>query len=173
MFDNLKADFNRLITNGEGTKLRRMIRGILAQGFQAICVYRFVRWCKNKHIPITPLRFIMERYIEITTGISIPAEAKIGKGLLIHHFGGIVLHSNVVMGENCTLNYNVTIGTKSHSDKAPKIGNNVEIGVGARVLGDITIGNNCQIGANAVVVKSVPDNCVVAGVPANIIKKRG
>lgn len=76
-----------------------------------------------------------------------------------------------MIGENCIIGTNVTIGGRSYIEKVPVIGNNVYIGTGAKILGDVVIGNNCVIGANAVVVKHVPDNCVVAGVPASIIKE--
>ncbi|MBU0701856.1 serine O-acetyltransferase [bacterium] len=173
MFENVKADFGR-ITSAEGEqrgKARVLISALLSQGFQATLVYRFARWCVCKHIPVQPLRFVLERFIEITTGISIPAEAKIDKGLRIHHFGGIIIHSAVTIGKNCTLHQGVTIGDRGNPLKAPRIGDNVFIGAGAKILGDIIIGDNCQVGANAVVIKSVPDNCVVVGVPAKIVDK--
>jgi serine O-acetyltransferase len=68
----------------------------MSQGFQALFVYRLFRWCHERNIPTQPLRFIIERCIETVTGISIPAEANIGEGLRIHHFGGIIIHSRAV-----------------------------------------------------------------------------
>ena len=103
------------------------------------------------------------------TGISIPAETEIGKGLRIHHFGGVIFHSHVKMGEYCTLYHEVTLGDKGGRGEPPTVGNNVLIGVGAKVLGDITIGDNVIIGANAVVIEPVPDNAIVGGIPAKII----
>lgn len=92
----------------------------------------------------------------------------IGGGIYIQHgFATIVTATSI--GNNVWINQQVTIGHKG--DKAPIIGNNVRISCGAKVLGGITIGDNVVIGANAVVVKDVPDNCVVAGVPACIIKR--
>ncbi|MFH1097644.1 MAG: serine O-acetyltransferase [Candidatus Desantisbacteria bacterium] len=174
MFYNIKADLKRM-TSAEGEqrgKTRMLISALLSQGFQAILVYRFARWCMLKNVPIHPLRFLLERFIEITTGISIPAGVKIGKGLRIHHFGGIIIHSAATIGENCTLHQGVTIGDRGNPLKAPWIGNNVFIGAGAKILGDITIGSNCQIGANAVVIESIPDNCVVVGVPGRIVRRK-
>lgn len=171
MFDNIKADFKQIMKGEENRdRTRRAISGIFSQGFQALVVYRFFHWCMKKHIPTQPFRLLVERSIEITTGISIPAEVEIGKGLRIHHFGGIIFHPVVKMGENCTLHHDVTIGDRGNPFKAPSIGNNVFIGAGARILGDITIGDNCQIGANAVVIESVPANSVVVGVPARVVK---
>jgi serine O-acetyltransferase len=146
-----------------------LIRGLLSQGFQAILVYRFFRWFYVRRIPTQPFRFLIERFIEIITGISIPAEAEIGKGLRIHHFGGVILHSHVKMGDHCTLYHEVTLGDKGGSGEPPTVGDNVLIGAGAKILGAITIGNNVIIGANAVVIESVPDNAIVGGVPAKII----
>lgn len=173
MFDNIKADFKRIVDEtGYCNKIRIIISAFLSQGFQAILVYRLGRWCMLRHIPIQPLRFLLERFIEITTGISIPADAEIGKGLRIHHFGGIIIHSFAKIGENCTLHQGVTIGDRGNPLKAPRIGNNVFIGAGAKILGDIIIGDNCQIGANAVVIATLPDNCIAVGVPAKVVRRR-
>jgi len=164
VFDYLKADLRRL-GNHEST-FRCLIRGLLSQGFQAILVYRWFRWLKKHGIPAQPFRFIFERFIEITTGISIPVEADIGPGFRIHHFGGIILHPSTKMGRNCTLYHQVTIGDYGGNGGAAKIGDNVMMGAGAKIIGEITIGDNCKIGANAVVIKDIPDCAIVFGNPA-------
>lgn len=90
----------------------------------------------------------------------------IGGGLRMPHLNGIFIHQNVVIGENCTLFHQVTIGANEHREKfwlAPKIGNSVYIGAGAKLIGNISIGDNCRIGANAVVTKDVPANMTVVG----------
>jgi serine O-acetyltransferase len=115
-----------------------------------------------------PLRFFIERFIEITTGISLPVEATIAPGLRIHHVGGIIVHSKAVGGEGCTLYYGVTMGDLGGWGGAPPIGHHVLIGAGAKLLGQIDIGDYCRIGANAVVLTSVPPRCVAVGVPAVI-----
>ena len=94
----------------------------------------------------------------------------IGGGLFIQHGFCTIVMADI--GENCWINQQVTIGYKDKSGR-PKIGNNVRITAGAKVLGNIQIGDNVVIGANAVVVKDVPENCVVGGVPAYIIKRNG
>lgn len=81
-----------------------------------------------------------------------------------------MIHSRAVIGKKCSIGTNVTIGGKSRWYEVPVIGDNVYISSGAKILGPIRIGNNVTIGANAVVTKDVPDNCVVAGIPAKIIK---
>lgn len=159
MFKIIRADISRL--SGSGFSLKSSIRGILSQGFQAIIVYRFFHWLHTKKIPSQPFRFIIERFIEITTGISIPAECKIGKGFRIHHFGGVIVHPSGVIGENCTLYHGVTIGDKGEHGGAACIGDNVLIGSGAKIIGEIRIGSNCRIGANAVVNMDVPENSIV------------
>jgi serine O-acetyltransferase len=124
------------------------------------------RWFYERNIPTQPLRFLVERIIEITTGISIPAQAQIGQGLRIHHFGGIFIHSEAVIGERCTLYHAVTMGDLGGHGGAPTIGRDVRIGAGAKLLGNITVGDHARIGANAVVLQSVPSGCLAVGVPA-------
>ncbi len=103
-------------------------------------------------------------HLQITT-----PRGKIGGGLIIQHgFATIISASKI--GENCKIYQQVTIGY-NHVLKAPVLGDNVEVCCGAKIIGGVTIGNNVIIGANAVVNKNVPDNCVVAGIPAKIIKK--
>ncbi|MGK7939562.1 MAG: serine O-acetyltransferase [Crocosphaera sp.] len=94
----------------------------------------------------------------------------IGKGFFIQHGFSTIIMAD--MGENCWVNQQVTIGYKDQKGR-PKIGDNVRITAGAKVIGNITIGNNVTVGANAVIVKNVPDNAVVVGVPGYIIKRDG
>jgi len=102
---------------------------------------------------------------------SIPYECKIGKGSRFGYSGiGVVLHKRTVIGLNCSIGTNVTVGGRSKHFDVPIIGDYVYIGTGAKILGPIKIGNNVTIGANAVVIQDVPDNATVAGVPAKIIK---
>jgi serine O-acetyltransferase len=143
---------------------------LLSQGFQALLVYRIFRWFYERRIPTQPVRFFVERFIEITTGISIPVQASIGKGLRIHHFGGIIFHPDAIMGEGCTIYHGVTLGDLGGWGGAPRIGNHVVIGAGAKLLGQIEVGDRCRIGANAVVLTSVPADCLAVGVPAEIKK---
>jgi serine O-acetyltransferase len=149
-----------------------LIRGLLSQGFQALFVYRVFRWFHERGIPTLPIRFFCERFIEMTTGISIPAEATIGKGLRIHHFGGIILHSGVILGEHCTIYHGVTLGDRGGHGGAPRVGHRVLIGAGAKLIGEIKVGDDCVIGANAVVHTSVPAQHLAVGVPATIKKRR-
>jgi len=105
------------------------------------------------------------------TELRIPASARIGSGLLLFHAYGTIFSSKCTVGEGCRIVHNVTIGEKN--GEAPTIGNNVEILPNAVISGDIKVGNNCVIGPGAVVFKNVPDNCVVVGNPAYILKRDG
>jgi serine O-acetyltransferase len=163
------ADIGRF--REEEDSVRALIRGLLSQGFQALLVYRIFRWFYEHRIPTQPVRFFVERFIEIITGISIPAEASVGKGLRIHHFGGIIVHSAAVMGEYCTVYHGVTLGDRGGWGGAPHVGNGVLIGAGAKLIGEVVIGDDCVIGANAVVNTSVPAGHIAVGVPA-VAKKR-
>jgi len=165
----LRADIIRLGEDGYGG--RGMVRGVLAQGFWAVLVYRIFRWFHERGIPTQPIRFFVERTIEVLTGISLPAQASIGKGLRIHHFGGIFIHSDVVIGDGCTIYQGVTLGDLGGSGGVPCVGDRVIMGAGAKLIGPIHIGDDCHIGANAVVRTSVPSRCLAVGVPA-VVKKR-
>jgi serine O-acetyltransferase len=175
MLDNLKADIKRYITNPKDH--RRNIYLLFEQGIWALVVYRFGRWAHSVKFPIISfilrlIAFFLFKSIEISTGISIPASADIKKGFYIGHFGGIIIHSNSEIGENCSVGPGVIVGSRGVGvDGVPVIGNNVYIGTGAKILGGVYIGNNVRIGANAVVLKSVPDNCTVVGIPAKIVEK--
>ena len=145
-----------------------------AQGFWALLVYRFGRW--RYRVRPAPLRKVFSllyrvlyKLVQIVTGIELPCEVPVGKNFVIEHSGGIVVSGFARFGDNCRIRNGVVIGLARVDDPcAPVIGNNVDIGAGAKLLGRITIGNNVWIGANAVVVKDVPDNSIAVGVPAVI-----
>lgn len=113
--------------------------------------------------------FYKLRCLSYKTGIQIPPNA-CGPGLQIWHYGYIIINQSTHIGKNLTIYPGVEIGHKIPGGGCPKIGNNVFIGAGAKVFGNIKIGNNVTIASNAVVLKDIPDNAVVGGVPAKIIK---
>ena len=122
-------------------------------------------------------RFFIARYLcekaKRKTGIEIHPGASIGKNLFIDHGTGVVIGETAVIGDNVTMFHGVTLGgTGNEKDKKrhPTIGNNVFIGAGAKILGNITIGNNVKIGANAVVLKDVEDDRTVVGIPGYVVK---
>lgn len=145
-----------------------------AQGFWAMTVYRFGRWRYTISTPLLRKPFslvykVLYKFIQIVAGIELPCEVPIGSNFVIDHSGGIVVSGYAVFGDNCRIRTGVVIGLKKPSHPcAPRFGNNVDIGAGAKVLGDITIGDNVFIGANAVVTRDVPSNSIAVGVPAQI-----
>lgn len=123
-----------------------------------------------KGIPIIP-KFI-QFLIRILFGCTIPATAQIGEGTIFPHAGsGVVIHSTAIIGNDCIILQNVTIGGKKGSKNSPNIGRNVMIGAGAVILGAVNIGDNVAIGANSVVTKDIPSNSVVVGIPGKVIRK--
>ncbi len=145
-----------------------------SQGFWVMVVYRFGRWrytIKSALIrkPFSLLYKILYKFIQVITGIELPCEVRVGRNFRIDHFGGIIISGFASFGDNCVIRDGVTVGLRRIDDPvAPKIGNNVDIGTGAKVLGDIMIGDNMVIGANAVVLEAVPSNSIAVGVPATI-----
>lgn len=105
-------------------------------------------------------------------GIALPRSAEIGGGLRIDHFGAIVISPGAVIGKNCTIRQGVTIGNRKSLDDIPVLGDGVDIGAGAKLLGAIHIGNGAKIGANAVVLTDVPEGATAVGVPAKIVRDR-
>jgi serine O-acetyltransferase len=166
MFDNVRQDLRSY--NGQWS----------AQGFWVMLVYRFGRW--RYQVRPVPLRkffsfiyHVLFKMIQILTGIELPCEVEVGRNFIIDHFGGIVVSGYAKFGDNCRIRNGVVVGLRHVEDKrAPVIGNNVDIGSGAKLLGPIRIGDNVLIGANAVVMSDVPDNSIAVGVPA-VVKARG
>ena len=152
---------------------------MLEQRITVLFIYRMGRWicCEAKGgIFLFPLKLLYivanKLFAELLCGMCIPADCRIGPGLYINNFQGLVINANAVLGENCSIGHGVIIGTAADGTaRAPIIGNNVFIGSRAIVIGPITIGDNVRIGANAVVNRDVPANVTVAGVPAKIVRR--
>lgn len=115
------------------------------------------------------LTVIRHRIWSAIAGTDIPLNAQIGLGLLIPHPQGIVIHPKSQIGVNCLIFQQVTIGTGGHGDGVPILGDHVDVGAGAKVLGDIRIGHRARIGANAVVTHDVPADATVVGIPARVV----
>lgn len=166
MFDNIRQDFR----NHGGS--------LGAQGFWVMAVYRFGRWRYGVRPAL--LRKLMSlayhvayKLVQVLTGIELPCEVEIGRNFVIDHFGGIVVSGYAKFGDDCRIRTGVVVGLARVDDPcAPVIGNHVDIGTGAKLLGRIRIGNNVLIGANAVVVTDVPDDSIAVGVPAAIRPRR-
>ncbi|GAB3330802.1 serine O-acetyltransferase [Marilutibacter aestuarii] len=169
MFDTLRQDFARYhrVALADSPRLARL-RAACTHGFLAVCVYRFGRWTQTLRprplaIPFKIVHRLLHIPTELLLGISIPGNATIGPGLYIGHFGGIFLHGDA--GRNLSVGQGVTLGFKGagKSTRWPRIGDDVYIGTGAKVIGDVSIGDGVVIGANTVVTKDVPARMRVVG----------
>jgi serine O-acetyltransferase len=140
-------------------------------------IYRFGRWRYGVRPAIVRKVFsliykVLYKFVQIVAGIELPCEVTLGRNFIIDHFGGIIISGYASFGDNCRIRNGVVVGVRRVGDTtAPMIGNNVDIGAGAKLLGPIRIGDNVLIGANAVVLCDVPDNSVAIGVPA-VVKPR-
>ena len=144
------------------------------QGLWVLFFYRINNFIYSSRIPTFFKRIlllpavIIQKFLEILTGISLPYSAQIGREFYIGHFGNIIINSKVVIGNNCNISQGVTIGVSGRGTNrgVPVIGDNVFIGVNAVIAGAIKIGNNVVVGANSLVTESVEPNITVVGVPA-------
>ena len=165
MFEHLREDW---ITHE---------RDILRRGLWVMVVYRFGRWryrIRPRAIrkPFSFLYKLLKTVCEILTGIDLPCEASVGKRLKIEHFGDIIVSGDAVFGDDVVIRNGVTVGLRRTGVRgAPIIGDRVDIGAGAKILGRITIGDDVVIGANAVVIENVPANSIAVGVPARILPR--
>lgn len=156
--------------------MSKNIRVYLEPGTIAVIVYRYGHWVHQINIPLLKIILLVPYLIAwflvvICFGIYINVHMKVGKGFAIHNFSGIFLPKTTV-GDNFIVFQNVTVGhLRGQAGRPPKIGNNVFLGAGAKVMGDITIGNNVVVGANSLVINNVPDGCSVIGVPARIVSR--
>ena len=116
-----------------------------------------------------PTYWLLFRLVETATGISLPKSARIGPGLRIWHFGNVFVHPDAVLGANCTLRQGVTIGNRHEGGLVPRLGDDVELGAYAQVLGDVRVGQGAKVGAMAVVLTDVPAAGVAVGNPARLI----
>lgn len=118
---------------------------------------------------------ISSQFTRFMTGVEIHPGAQIGRRFFIDHAMGVIIGETTIIGDDCTLYQGVTLGgTGNETGKRhPTLGNNVIVGVGAAVLGNITVGDNSKIGGGAVAVKDVPPNCTVVGIPGRIVKRDG
>jgi serine O-acetyltransferase len=142
-------------------------------GFHAITVHRVVHALWQKKVPLLPR--LLAEMAHRTTGIDIHPGATIGRGFFIDHGTGVVIGGTAVVGDNVTIYQGVTLGGTSlqRTKRHPTLGNNVTVGSGAAILGDITIGDNSKIGANSVVVRDVPPNSTVVGIPGRVVLQDG
>ena len=167
MFENIRQDWHAHDCNWT------------LHGFWALVIYRFGRWrygisSRPLRVPFSFAYKVLKFAADALLVIEIPCEAVIGKGYTIEHNGAIVISGDAVFGDDCVVRQGVTVGLRNRNRRgSPRIGNRVDIGAGAKLLGDITIGDDVAIGANAVVLCYVPSGSIAVGVPAVVKARRG
>jgi len=146
---------------------------LMYSGLHAIVAYKAARFLWKLRVPLLPRA--ISQCVRFLTGIEIHPGAAIHPGLFIDHGMGVVIGETTVIGKNVTLFQGVTLGGtgKETGKRHPTLGDNIVVGAGAKVLGNITVGSNSYIGANAVVIKDVPANTTIVGVPGRITKQDG
>ncbi|MCM0591839.1 MAG: serine O-acetyltransferase [Gloeotrichia echinulata IR180] len=142
-------------------------------GLQALLCHRLAHWLHIIGIPFIPR--LISHLGRFFTGIEIHPGATIGKGVFIDHGMGVVIGETAIIGDYALIYQGVTLGGtgKESGKRHPTVGENVVVGAGAKVLGNIQIGNNVRIGAGSVVLRDVPSNCTVVGVPGRIVYRSG
>jgi serine O-acetyltransferase len=166
MFDNIREDWRA--HNSNWTR----------HGFWVLVIYRFGRW--RYGIRWRPLRFPLSLLYKLAMfvavmllGVELPCETVLGKRFVIEHVGGIVVSGDASFGDDCVIRNGVTVGLRNRGiSGSPRIGNRVDIGAGAKLLGSIQIGDDCAIGANAVVLCDVPARSIAVGIPARILPRK-
>jgi serine O-acetyltransferase len=170
MFKTIQADIESVFNRDPAA--RSWPEVLLAySGLHAVWGHRIASWFWRHNLKLLARWFA--QLMRWLTGIEIHPGAKIGSRLFIDHGMGVVIGETTEIGECVTLYHGVTLGGTSlaKGKRHPTLGNNVVVGAGAKILGAIAIGENSRIGANAVVVKSVPPNSVVVGVPGQIVQR--
>mgnify|MGYP001422917289 CR=1 FL=1 len=172
MLDVIKQDL-RAVFDRDPAATSKVEVILTYAGFHALLAYRISHWLKAHGVPILPR--VLSQLARWITGVEIHPSAKIGTGFFIDHGMGVVIGETAEIGDYVTLFQGVTLGGtgKERGKRHPTLGNHVVVGAGAKILGGITIGDNVKIGANSVVLKNVPPNSTVIGVPARIIKTQG
>ncbi|MBQ3437549.1 MAG: serine O-acetyltransferase [Fusobacterium sp.] len=173
----LSEEINNILKRDPAIKSKLEL--ILYPSLYIIIFHRFAHfWYEKKFFFLA--RFISQ-IARFLTGIEIHPGARLGKRIFFDHGMGIVIGETAIIGDDCVIYHGVTLGASSSSKilisknnlkRHPTVKNNVMIGAGAKLLGNIIIGNNAKIGANSVVLRNVPDFAVAVGVPANIVSKK-
>ncbi len=145
----------------------------LYPGFQALVLHRLAHWLWNVGIPFVPR--LISHVARALTGIEIHPGAKIGCGVFIDHGMGVVIGETAIIGDLALIYQGVTLGGtgKEMGKRHPTLGTGVVVGAGAKVLGNIQIGNNVRIGAGSVVLREVPSDCTVVGIPGRVVYRSG
>ncbi len=168
IFQDIKAQIKHIQSSDPASRSALEIL-LLYPSIHAVALYRLSHFLHIHHARF--LARMISQFARFLTGIEIHPGATIGKGLFIDHGMGTVIGETAVIGDYVKLFHQVTLGgvNFTHGKRHPTVESNVEIGAGAKVLGNITIGQNAKIGANAVVLKDVPANATAVGIPARIV----
>ncbi|MDH5670020.1 MAG: serine O-acetyltransferase [Nitrospira sp.] len=172
MFQTIKQDLQAVFDRDPAATSRLEVI-LTYSGFHALLAYRIAHRLKSGGVPFFPRA--ISQLARWLTGVEIHPSAKIGTGFFIDHGMGVVIGETAEIGDYVTLFQGVTLGGtgKERGKRHPTLGNHVVVGAGAKILGGINIGDNVKVGANSVVLKNVPPNSTVIGVPGRIIKSQG
>lgn len=172
MFSSMKSDLNAYLEKDPAARNKLEVF-LLYSGYKAVRKYRRAHWFYIHNMKLIA-RYLSQR-ARHKTGVEIHPAAQIGKGLVIDHGMGVVIGETTIIGDNCLIYQNVTLGGTGHEQgkRHPTLKNNVLIGSGAKVLGPITIGDNSRVAAGAVVLNNIPENSTAVGVPARVAKQNG
>jgi len=172
LFALIREDVTNVMDHDPAAKSRVEIF-LCYSGLHAVWFYRVNHWLWN-HGAFLAGRWLSQ-VARLLTGIEIHPGAKVGRRLFIDHGMGVVIGETSIVGDDVTLYQGVTLGGtgKEHGKRHPTLEDNVVVGGGAKILGNITIGKNCRIGAGSVVLRNVPENSTVVGVPGHIVFREG
>lgn len=172
VLSNLVADF-RIIFDRDPAARNWLEVLFCYPGLQALLFYRLAHWLHVLGLPFIPR--LISHLARWFTGIEIHPGATIGKGVFIDHGMGVVIGETAIVGDYTLIYQGVTLGGtgKESGKRHPTLGENVVVGAGAKVLGNLLIGNNVRIGAGSVVLRDVPSDCTVVGIPGRIVYRSG
>jgi serine O-acetyltransferase len=172
IFNTLAADF-RIIFERDPAARSGLEVLFCYPGLQALILHRFAHWLHRLRLPLIPR--MISHLARFLTGIEIHPGATIGQGVFIDHGMGVVIGETAIIGNYALIYQEVTLGGtgKERGKRHPTLGENVVVGAGAKVLGNIQIGSNARIGAGSVVLRDVPADCTVVGIPGRIVYRAG
>lgn len=172
MLSTLFADF-RIIFDRDPAARNWLEVLLCYPGLQALLFHRFAHWLHKVGLPVLPR--VISQVARFLTGIEIHPGAQIGCGVFIDHGMGVVIGETAIIGDYALIYQGVTLGGtgKESGKRHPTLGENVVVGAGAKVLGNILVGNNVRIGAGSVVLRDVPSDCTVVGVPGRVVYRSG
>lgn len=172
MLETIKTDLNTVLEKDPAARNRAEVF-LTYSGFHAICMYRFAHFLYLHNYKLCAR--IVSQFSRFLTGIEIHPAAKIGNGVFIDHGAGVVIGETAEIGNDCTIYQGVTLGGtgKDKGKRHPTLKNGVMVAAGAKILGPFTVGKHVKIGAGSVVLKEVPDNATVVGVPGRVVRIKG